>query len=173
MAHINVEIKARCSDHERIRKILEERKADHQGEDHQIDSYFVVPNGRLKLREGTIENNLIFYERENSAGPKQSNIMLYPVEPGSLLKELLTKALGVLVTVDKKRNIYFAGNVKIHLDVVAELGSFVEIEARDVDGTIGRPKLLQQCQEFRTLFDISDSDLLTDSYSDMLLKKNE
>ena len=59
MKVINVEIKALCSDHERIRCILLEKNADFIGMDHQVDTYFRTVSGRLKLREGTIENNLI------------------------------------------------------------------------------------------------------------------
>lgn len=57
--HLNVEIKAKCSDPQRIRDILESHGAEHKGLDHQIDTYFRVQNGRLKLREGDIENFLI------------------------------------------------------------------------------------------------------------------
>jgi adenylate cyclase class 2 len=77
MSHIIIEIKAKCADHEPIRQILLEKGADFRGTDHQIDTYFKVPNGRLKLREGNIENTLIHYERENEEGPKQSNVTLY------------------------------------------------------------------------------------------------
>jgi len=56
-----IEIKASCPDPEQARMILSELKAEHKGTDHQIDTYFNVKEGRLKLREGNIENNLIFY----------------------------------------------------------------------------------------------------------------
>ena len=68
MSHINIEIKARSNNQDRIRDILKSKNADFKGIDHQIDTYFNVPKGRLKLREGNIENNLIFYERKNQAG---------------------------------------------------------------------------------------------------------
>ena len=58
MEKINIEIKARCKDLSRIRKILESRNARYIGKDHQIDTYFKVAQGRLKLREGKIENYL-------------------------------------------------------------------------------------------------------------------
>jgi adenylate cyclase, class 2 len=64
MHHLIVEIKARCSDPEKIRTILRARGARFAGLDHQVDTYFRVSAGRLKLREGKIENALIFYCRE-------------------------------------------------------------------------------------------------------------
>lgn len=110
MKHLNVEIKARCNNHEKIRDLLRFRNADFKGLDHQIDTYFKVNKGRLKLREGNIENFLIYYERENKEGPKQSDIILFKSSPDSTLKPILLNACGVLTVVDKKREIYFMGN---------------------------------------------------------------
>lgn len=171
MGHVNIEIKARCKNSDKVRKILISKKADFKGKDHQIDTYFQVRSGRLKLREGNIENYLIHYERENQEGPKQSNVTLYKTSADTSLKEILVKSLGVLITVDKQREIYFLDNVKFHLDEVEGIGSFVEIEAIDKDGSIGKDKLLQQCEEYMKLFGIKDKDLIATSYSDLLLKK--
>lgn len=169
MPHLNIEVKAKCENHKKIVDFLLSRKADFKGIDHQIDTYFKINKGRLKLREGNIENFLIFYERENKAGPKKSKIILFKSEPKSALKEILTKALGVLAIVDKKREIYFIGNVKFHLDKVRGLGSFMEIEAIDKNGSIGKKKLFKQCQFYLKLFNIKKKDLISDSYSDLLL----
>ena len=169
MPHLNVEIKARCKNPDQIRAILKAHQADFRGTDHQIDTYFDNVKGRLKLREGNIENNLIHYLRSNQAGPKKSEVHLYPTPDSVRLKALLQTALGVKVVVDKKREIYFIKNVKFHLDQVKGLGSFVEIEAIDDDGTIGEPFLLQQCQTYLQLFEIEADDLIEVSYSDLLL----
>lgn len=169
MAHINIEIKASCEDPKKIRGILKSQGANFKGVDYQIDTYFRVPNGRLKLREGNIEQYLIYYERDDDEGPKQSNVILLPVPTNSTLKELLTKSLGVLVVVDKKRAIYYIGNVKFHIDKVKGLGSFVEIEAIDINGDIGRRKLMEQCQKYLGILGIKKNDLVAKSYSDMLL----
>ena len=170
MEHINIEIKAKSNNQDNIREILKSKNADFKGMDHQIDTYFKVNFGRLKLREGTIENNLIHYNRENKEGPKQSDIILFKSAPDSTLKELLTKALGVLVVVDKQREIYFVDNVKFHVDTVKDLGTFVEIEAIDENESIGKEKLLEQCQFYLDLFQISKEDLVSVSYSDLLLE---
>jgi len=172
MGHVNVEIKARCNDHERIRKILLEQKARLQGLDHQADTYFRVARGRLKLREGNIENYLVFYDRENKSGPKQSNVTLLETKPNSKIKEMLSKSLGVLVVVDKRREIYWIDNVKFHLDEVVGLGAFVEIEAIDFQATIGIKKLEEQCSHYMNLLGISSQDLVSQSYSDLLMSIN-
>ncbi|MEA3229510.1 MAG: class IV adenylate cyclase [archaeon] len=171
MNHINVEIKARCSTQkqENIKDILKSKNADFKGTDHQIDTYFKVKSGRLKLREGNIENHLIYYEREEKKGPKQSDVILFRSDPASSLKEILTKSLEILVIVDKTRDIYFIDNVKFHIDTVKSLGTFIEIEAIDKYRNMGKDKLLQQCNFYIGLFDISKDDLLPVSYSDILL----
>lgn len=171
MSHINIEIKARCSNPEKIREILKSKNADFKGIDSQIDTYLKVSSGKLKLREGNIENFLIFYERENKKGPKQSNITLFKLEPNSNLKKILTESLGVLVVVNKQREIYFIKNVKFHIDLVKGLGTFIEIEAKDEKGKIGKDKLLEQCNHYIELFGIKQEDLINCSYSDLLLER--
>lgn len=168
--YINIEIKAKSDNQKNIREILKSKKADFKGTDHQIDTYFKVNNGRLKLREGKIESHLIYYKREDKKGPKQSDVILYNPAPESLLKEILIKSLGVLVTVDKKREIYFINNVKFHIDNVKNLGTFIEIEAIEDENTKNKKELLKQCQFFLDLFKIPQKDLVSVSYSDMLIK---
>jgi adenylate cyclase, class 2 len=79
----------------------------------------------------------------------------------------------VLARVDKTREIYFIENVKFHLDDVVNLGTFIEIEAIDLDGTIGNATLHEQCERYISLFGIRDSDLVSHSYSDMRLKRTK
>lgn len=172
MAHINIEIKARTSYLEKIRETLKRVGADFKGTDHQVDTYFKVNTGRLKLREGNIENHLIFYEREDVAGPKKSVVVLHKNIPNSNLKEILTGSLGIVVVVDKNREIYFIDNVKFHLDAVLGLGSFIEIEAIDLDNVLGEKKLLEQCNYYVALFGLTKEDMITSSYCDLLLAKS-
>lgn len=168
MALKNVEIKARCTSPDKIRAILNAHDAVFKGTDHQTDTYFATDAGRLKLREGTIENNLIFYQRPDTPAPRQSDIHLVPVKETDAMKALLKAALEVKITVEKKREIYFIKNVKFHIDEVGNLGSFVEIEAIDEDGTMKTVALHKQCRHYMDLFDINEKDLVAQSYSDLL-----
>lgn len=170
MSHLNIEIKAKSLELDRIRDILKSKNADFKGIDHQVDTYFKVNSGRLKLREGNIENHLIYYEREDKSGPKKSLVVLYKYNPDQKLKEVLTRSLGVLAVVNKLREIYFIDNVKFHLDNVKGLGYFVEIEAIDEDGSIGSEKLHEQCKHYLKLLNVSKEDLLENSYSDLILR---
>lgn len=171
MSHVNIEIKARCNNPQHIRQILEDSSAEFKGTDHQIDTYFRISNGRLKLRRGNIENSLIFYNRPDTEGPKRADVSLYRTDGpgGSQLHEVLTKAMETLVVVDKQREIYFIDNVKFHIDTVSGLGNFVEIEAIDETGQLSIEKLQQQCNYYITLFNIQPTDLINTSYSNMLL----
>ena len=169
--HLNVEIKAKCHNPNKIREILESKNAENKGLDNQIDTYFKVNFGRLKLREGNIENYLIHYYRENKKDPKESHVLLFESDSKSNLKEILTISLGILTIVNKKREIYFIGNVKFHIDDIINLGSFIEIEAIDYEGNIGRDRLLEQCHYYLDLFNINREDLIDVSYSDLLLNK--
>ncbi|MEL6131831.1 MAG: class IV adenylate cyclase [Bacteroidota bacterium] len=167
--HLNIEIKARTNQHETIRQVLQSKSARFVGTDRQIDTYFRCENGRLKLRQGNIEQSLIHYSRTDQAGPKASHVSLFhPTDGSDALKAVLLAAYGIWKVVDKTREIYFVDNVKIHLDQVQGLGTFVEIEAIDTDGSIGEATLRQQCAHFMELFEIKESDLLSQSYSDMV-----
>lgn len=200
MKHLNVEFKARCGDLERVRGILQQRSARHVGRDHQVDTYFRAERGRLKLREGSIEKALIHYDREDRSGPKTSDVTLvdlgtraggapggeydWPPEasvdpknkaPLSVdtegLKQALRRAMGELVVVDKQRDIYFIDNVKVHLDTVEGLGTFVEAEAiADAEHT-DKATLRYQCEELLDAFGIAENDLIDVSYSDMILQR--
>ena len=170
MSILNIEFKASTNSLNALEALLQEHDPVFIGEDHQIDTYFNVQKGRLKLREGNIENALIHYEREDFAGAKSSHVLLYQHQPDKTLKEILVKTLGIKAVVDKRRKIYFINNVKFHFDTVEDFGTFVEVEAIDKDGSIGKEKLQEQCDEYATLFNIAEADFCSVSYSDMILQ---
>ena len=173
MNALNVEIKAHCSRPERIRELLKQKNASFIGTDHQIDTYFQTAKGRLKLRQGNIENALIYYERDDKQGPKSSQVKLYKPRDNESLHHLLSHALDVQIVVDKQREIYFIDNVKFHIDRVKGLGNFVEIEAIDEDGSHSMDQLQAQCDHYISLFEIREQDLLANSYSDLLSTTQE
>ena len=167
---LNVEIKASCKNLEKIRQVLNDLNARSVGTDLQTDTYFNVNTGRLKLREGNIENNLIYYDRENKPGPKNSNFQLLKISDPDALKTILTNSMGIKMVVKKVREIYFIDNVKFHLDYLEELGSFVEIEASNLYADFDNEQLLEQCNFYIKEFGILDADMIHDSYSDMMIR---
>ncbi len=167
----NFEFKAHCNKIQLAEEKLQTLNPIFIGEDHQIDTYFNIEKGRLKLREGNIENALIYYERSNSATAKQSNVLLYNHAPNSNLKDILIQVHGIKVVVDKRRKIYFVENVKFHFDTVVSLGTFLEVEAIDTNGTITVQALQEQCNFYAQFFNIENNDFIANSYSDLMLNK--
>ena len=168
----NFEFKARAGNIEKSENLLLTLNPEFKGIDHQTDTYFKVEHGRLKLREGKIENSLINYEREDYAGAKESKVILYRHTPDAALKEILTKHLGVKVVVKKKRKIYFVENIKIHFDWVEHLGSFIEVEAIDETGKFITNELKEQCNRFFYFFGLKKEDIIDKSYSYMIMEIN-
>ena len=123
----------------------------------------------MKIREGRLENSLIFYKRTNAAHARRSTVEMMLLPRRNSVRAILSRALGVLAVVDKRREIYFVGNVKIHLYRVRGLGTFVEVEAMTRSGDIR--KVRAQAVKFQKLFAISPADIVPLSYSDLILKK--
>ena len=168
LSSVSIEIKARCPDPARVRSLLKSRRAIFKGLDHQIDTYFRVPSGRLKLREGNIENALIYYKRTDQKNSKRCDSVLSECSNGRALKKVLAASLGVWKVVDKKREIFFIRNVKFHIDKVKKLGSFVEIEVFGRAGARSEKKLRGECEFYQKLLGIRPKDLVADSYSDLI-----
>ena len=78
--------------------------------------------------------------------------------------------MGVMVVVDKEREIYFIDNIKIHLDLVKGLGTFLEIEAQSEADGLAEETLNRQCRQLMEAFGIMPDDLLSNSYSDLLME---
>ena len=170
MKIVNYEFKARIKDEQRVRDALKTLNARSIGTDHQVDTYFRVPAGRLKVREGRIENALIFYRRSNARRARQSAVEMMLLPRRNSLRAILARALATLAVVDKRREIYFVKNVKIHLDRVRKLGKFLEVEAISRTGDV--KKIRSQARHFQQLFGITAKDIVADSYSDLILAKN-
>ena len=165
----NFEFKAKIDEIEKYENKLLTLNPKFQGLDHQIDTYFNVEHGRLKLREGNIENSLINYDRENVSGSKESQIILYQHEPNVALKNILIRQLGVKIVVDKKRKIYFINNVKFHFDVVENLGTFMEVEAIDSKEEFTTEELKEQCDKYFDFFELTQNNIINKSYSDLIM----
>ena len=173
MKNTNYEIKAQISEEKQrdIRNYLIEFATEFRGIDYQTDTYFKVPEGRLKIRRGNIENKLIYYEREDKLDSKESDVLLVDLHFSENLEDITRKTHDILVEIKKKREIYFIDNVKFLLDDVENLGTFMEIEAISENNFLPLGKIKGQCDYYKDLFKIKESDLIKNSYSDMLLEQ--
>ena len=129
MQRLNVEFKARLENLDVIREKLRTLNPREVGTDRQRDTYFEVREGRLKLREGNIENSLIFYRRTDQAATRDSLVYLASISYPSELRPVLEAALPISAVVEKHREIFFVGETKIHLDRIENHGCFLEVEA--------------------------------------------
>jgi homotetrameric cytidine deaminase len=163
----NIELKAHDPDPQRSLATCRELGAEDKGVLRQRDTYFRTRGGRLKLREqepgGAV---LIQYDRTDAAQARESRYRLSPVPEPDVLRAALDAALGTLVVVDKERHLFVWEGVRIHLDTVAGLGSFVELEGVAPAGS----DLTAEHDKVATLREkLQIGEILTDSYSDRLL----
>jgi homotetrameric cytidine deaminase len=138
-----------------------------QGTLRQTDTYFAARRGRLKLRsqEGAV-GELIAYRRPDSAEAAESTYVRVPASESVL--EALDSALGTTVVVSKRRQLFLWEGVRIHLDEVEGLGSFVEFEAVLPDAgdlETARAKVAR----LRSELGIEDDALVPVGYSDLLI----
>ena len=163
----NVEVKATDPDPERSLAAVRALGAQDQGVLHQRDTYFRVPAGRLKLREESPGTpHLIQYERADRAEARESAYRIVPVEDPDGLRAALDAALGTLVVVAKARRLLLWGNVRVHLDAVEDLGTFVELEA--VAGAGGITVLVPKVDALRAALGIADERLVAKGYAELL-----
>jgi predicted adenylyl cyclase CyaB len=162
-----VELKARYEDLGKARALL--KGAEHVAKVRQVDTYFSLGERRLKLRsvEGAPEGQLVYYERADASGVKESRVLLATLPDAPAVREILTQVFPVKAEVRKTREIYRLQGVQIHLDTVRGLGKFLEFEkilGDPSEAESGR-KLLES---LRIYFQIPAEDLMTSSYSDLL-----
>jgi homotetrameric cytidine deaminase len=164
----NVELKATDPDPERSLAVCLELGASDEGTLVQRDTYFRVPEGRLKLREeapgGAV---LIQYFRADRPEARESRYRVVPVDEAEATRHALADALGTLAVVDKERHLFLWEGVRIHLDTVHGLGSFVELEGvapedSDLSGEHDRVAQLSEA------LGIDEARILSDSYSDLI-----
>lgn len=167
----NIEIKLRCPDLDPVRcRLRELDAATYVWTRRQVDTYFRVPTGRLKLRQegdgpgGT----LIAYHRAEEAASRNSDYQLLSVSDAAGAREMLAGTLGVLVVVDKRRELYLTGATRVHLDEVAGLGSFVELETVIEDQPVDVAR--DEHRQVLVRLGLSGYDVVSVSYSDLMFQ---
>jgi adenylate cyclase class 2 len=165
---LSIELKARCADLGSVRERCEALGGEQDEADRQIDTYFSVRHGRLKLRESLrLGTELIYYARADVAGARESHYDVYAVEDAQALKAILEKTLGVRAVITKRREVFLIGGVRVHLDRVQDLGTFVELEASvDHAGDIG--PVAEEVRRLKDVLGIEDRSLVKESYGDMV-----
>ncbi len=162
-----VELKARYEDLGKARALLS--GAERVGTFRQVDTYFALGDRRLKLRtvDGRKEGQLVYYERPDRGGVKESLVLLAELPDGRGVLDILRRTFPVQAEVRKTREIYRLEGVQVHLDTVDGLGRFIEFEkvvSGEAEETAGR----RQLESLTAYFQIPSEDLMASSYSDLV-----
>ena len=163
----NIEVKARVANPGRFRR-LAEMLSDRCETLQQEDTFFAVRRGRLKLRrfpDGMGE--LIFYERADEAGPKESKYWISKTQDPDGLLLTLGGALGPIAVVRKSREVFSVGQTRIHLDEVDDLGTFAELEVViQTDQSVEEATSI--ATELMHKLEIDEADLIDGAYVDLI-----
>lgn len=164
----NVEVKGRLADLALTCKRVEMIADSGPYMIEQEDTFFSCPNGRLKVRIfSETEGELIFYKRPDSAEPGISQYVLSKSSDPQSLCDALSSAFGIRGFVRKKRTLYIAGQTRIHLDEVENLGSFIELEVV-LSPQQTTSEGISIAQEIMEKLGINKDDLVGKAYIDLL-----
>jgi len=164
----NIEIKARIAGVQQLLPRAAALAGQAAVEILQDDTFFACPNGRLKLRAFSPERGeLIFYQRADQQGPKESFYVLSPTTSPDTLREALTLAWGQAGRVRKRRLLLLVGRTRVHLDEVEGLGDFLELEVvlrDDESADTG----VQEAHALMAQLGVEPGDLVDGAYVDLL-----
>ena len=163
--HTNLEFKTRLEDVAAAEAALRRLGAVDAGVLVQRDTYFRVPEGRLKLREMPDGAEWIEYRRDETGATMMSRYNVTPVADAVGTAARLGAAFGMRGVVEKARALWLYRNARIHLDHVAGLGSFLEIEVVEPRSADEGEALLRELLDALAL---SAADALQASYIDLL-----
>ena len=163
----NIELKAHCADLAGAEEVCRRIGASFSWTRRQEDDYFAVPQGRLKLRiEEPGGATLVSYQRADLPAARDCAYELTPVaDPAMTLAELEARH-GIRTRVEKIRTLYMLGNVRIHLDRVTGMGTFIEFEAV-LGPDLGERQARAALRSLMGAFGIAASDIESGSYSDL------
>ncbi len=136
----NVEFKAEIRDLEAARRQAVLMGARCAGTFAQVDTYFRVADGRLKRRETPGQSpEWIWYQRPDTLTARVSKYTILTDEQARI-----RYGTGTLVpwkVVRKTRELWILDNIRIHLDLVEDVGTFIEFEA-----VVSRKNDLTECR---------------------------
>lgn len=167
----NIEIKAGVASLDGLESRVAALATEGPIEIAQDDTFFQCAAGRLKLRAfSETHGELIFYRRDNQAGPKESFYVRSPTVDPASLREALCLAYGEAGRVRKQRTLYLVGRTRVHLDRVEGLGHFVELEVVLADGESSASGVEQAHHLMRQL-GVEASQLIEGSYLELLAER--
>src|ERR1044071_5442567 len=165
----NIEIKARIESVALLTPRVAAIPSEGPLEIAQDDTFFACDTGRLKLRAFSNDlGELIFYQRVNQTGPKESFYLRSPTTSPEILRESLSLAYGQIGRIRKYRTLFLVGRTRVHLDRVEGLGHFLELEVVLVDGEPADAGI-REAGELMDRLGIQPEQLIDGAYLDLIL----
>ncbi len=168
----NIELKAIDPDPAHSLEICHALGAQDEGMLWQRDTYFNVSTGGLKLREQQPGRaHLIQFERPDEPQQRESRYRIIETDDPQTLLAALAAAVGVNIAVTKLRHLFLWQNVRIHLDDVERLGTFIELEAvAPADSDLRNEHEL--VEQLRDALSITDDRLSATGYAQQLVTRS-
>jgi adenylate cyclase class 2 len=166
----NIELKSVCTNLHSAKQKCKQIKAKYKGILKQIDTYFNINPGRVKLRNVNGRKfELIYYSRVGKGSEMESDYEIIKLSDDKEIKSIMKSTIGIRGIVKKKRELYIFENVRIHLDTVSKLGTFIEFEI-----VCKSPKDLKETPRkmnyLKKVFEIKQKNLISKSYIDLILR---
>lgn len=138
----------------------------------QVDTYFLLGEAKIKIREEKKGSELIIYFRKMKKGTRESRYYRLPLTSLSFLvtKGILNFVFGVKVRVVKHRDLYIYKNTRIHIDIANDLGNFVELETVCGD-TLCEKEYHDEHEEIKRRLALNKYKTIAGSYSGLLWQK--
>ena len=164
----NVEVKTRIASVAALKPVAARIADTGPLEIFQDDTFFRCPSGRLKLRTFSNDSGeLIYYRRSDELGPKESFYLRSQTSTPAILRDSLSLAYGEVGRVRKRRMLFLVGRTRIHLDVVENLGHFLELEVvLSADESVEDG--VAEANRVMELLGIQKSQLIDGAYVDLL-----
>jgi len=166
----NIEIKARIESVALLTPRVAALASEGPLEIAQDDTFFACDTGRLKLRAFSNDlGELIFYQRSNQSGPKESFYLRSPTTSPENLRESLSLAYGQIGRIRKYRTLFLVGRTRVHLDRVEGLGHFLELEVMLVDDE-PTDQGVREASQLMEQLGIQADQLVEGAYLDLMLE---
>lgn len=167
---VNLEIKVPVKNLKKLIEIVEKEGGSKIYSSRQIDVYYKLENGRLKIRNSSGEKSIIFYKRIEDGSERWSDFEVIKIEKPEVWIKFFDRFLQRLVVVDKHRTLYHLFNTRIHFDKVKGLGNFMELETKVLNG---KSQARKEFQKILKLLELNPENQILNSYSDLILSKRK
>lgn len=163
---VNLEIKVPYKNLSKLIQIVEVQGGKKIYSSKQIDVYYKLDKGRLKVRDSLGEKSIIFYRRVEDGSERWSDFKVIPIQNPAEWIKFFDNFLDRLVVVKKHRTLYHLQNTRIHFDKIKGLGNFVELETKVVNG---KAKAKKEFLRMIELLGLDQEQQILNSYSDIIL----